>query len=167
MHLNQQLFHFIFSLSSNSYVADFSMFLSYIYIYVIIVVLIIWSLFFVKKKNKVFDFSILAFSGIGSWLAAHFLKGIFSMPRPYLVENITPLFRDSGFSFPSEHAAVCASIALAGYFIHKQLGYTLVFFALLIGLSRIVIGAHYPSDILAGYFVGILFTSLMFKLLKK
>lgn len=167
MTLNQYLFHIIFSLSQNSYIADFAMFLSYIYIYIIIIILIVWSLFFVKRKKKIFDFSLIAFSGILSWLAAHFLKSIMMIPRPYLTENIVPLFRDSGYSFPSEHAAVCASIALAGYFMHKHLGYALMFFALLIGLSRIVIGTHYPMDVFAGYCVGVLFTSLVFKFLKK
>ncbi|MCX6756516.1 MAG: phosphatase PAP2 family protein [Candidatus Nomurabacteria bacterium] len=167
MSLNQSLFHLIFSLSHNSYIADFAMFLSYVYIYLIIIILIIWSLFFVKKNKKVFDFSLIAFSGVLSWFAAHFLKITMMIPRPYLTENIVPLFRDSGYSFPSEHAAVCASLALSGYFMHKHLGYALMFFALLIGLSRIVIGVHYPIDVVAGYCVGVLFTSLVFKFLKK
>jgi len=59
-------------------------------------------------------------------------------------------------SFPSSHSifvfAIAASFYLAGY---KKLGTVLLFLAVLVGLSRIAAGAHYPSDIIAGSFLGI------------
>jgi undecaprenyl-diphosphatase len=60
------------------------------------------------------------------------------------------------YSFPSGHTLHAVSFAiLYGSFV-PQLLWILVPFALLIGLSRVVLGLHYPSDVLAGAALGAL-----------
>lgn len=73
-------------------------------------------------------------------------------------------------SFPSGHSTVGAALfALIIYFISREITSlagkwaAACFFALvilLIGVSRVALGAHYPSDVIAGYAVGFIFTYL-------
>jgi len=90
------------------------------------------------------------------------LKLAFARPRPDLV---TPLTQALTLSFPSGHAAlsaICyltlgtllartqASRAVRVYFIA-----TAMLLTLLVGVSRIYLGVHYPTDVLAGWCIGI------------
>ncbi len=76
-----------------------------------------------------------------------------------------------GFSFPSMHASntlsVLGSFALS---VKKKTVYYITFvFLLMIGLSRVFVGVHYPTDVLAGWLLGIvmlIFVSLMQKKIK-
>ena len=89
------------------------------------------------------------------------VKNIIKRARP---EHIK-LIKQGGFSFPSGHAMI--SIALYGFLIYivnkkiKNKSLKVVLTILLgviiisIGLSRIYVGVHYPSDILAGYLFAI------------
>jgi len=49
---------------------------------------------------------------------------------------------------------------------HKKMGYLFIFFALLIGISRIIAGVHYPIDIMAGYGFGGFISYLLIKSFK-
>jgi undecaprenyl-diphosphatase len=57
-------------------------------------------------------------------------------------------------SFPSDHAAVAFAIAFAVLAFSRRGGIVFLAAATLIGLSRIALGMHYPSDVLAGVVVG-------------
>jgi undecaprenyl-diphosphatase len=108
-----------------------------------------------KKESLIFSLSLI----IGCVLN-YLLKIFFKLPRP----NIAPLEVLSDFTYPSGHAMNNLVLygLLAFYAFHftknKSLSIVIGFIALvwifLIGLSRIYLGAHYPSDVLAGYFVG-------------
>ncbi len=94
-----------------------------------------------------------------AWLVSIILKFIFAVPRPFiaLAENIHSLLVYGGTdSFPSGHATFFAALATTVYLFHKRAGIILYICVLLIGLARIAAGLHYPSDILAGYIIGII-----------
>jgi undecaprenyl-diphosphatase len=57
-------------------------------------------------------------------------------------------------SFPSDHASAAFAIAFAVFFVSRRAGAVFLGLALAIGLSRIALGLHYPSDIAAGAVVG-------------
>jgi undecaprenyl-diphosphatase len=60
-------------------------------------------------------------------------------------------------SFPSGHAARSAMLAIVGIGLGPLwLGITLLIWAPMVGLARIMLGVHYPSDVLAGMALGIL-----------
>ncbi|RYE77539.1 MAG: phosphatase PAP2 family protein [Hyphomicrobiales bacterium] len=109
-----------------------------------------------KGRTAVF----VAVSVIGGTIASTGLKLLFDRPRPD-VEAATRVFTAS---FPSGHATVSAVVyltlglllaeatsnrALKLYYI--GLG---VFITLAVGLSRIYIGVHYPTDVIAGWSLG-------------
>lgn len=101
------------------------------------------------------------------------LKNIIQRPRP----NNYRIIDESGFSFPSGHSMV--SVAFYGFLIYliykyinnKTIKYSLItlLFSLiiLIGLSRIYLGVHYASDVVAGYCLSlgylVVFTSVIGK----
>jgi undecaprenyl-diphosphatase len=58
-------------------------------------------------------------------------------------------------SFPSDHAAAAFAIAFAVLFVSRRAGAWFLVGAAAIGVSRILIGLHYPGDILAGAAVGL------------
>jgi len=86
------------------------------------------------------------------------LSHVAPRPRPYLVLPVrvlqTPAPRDA--SFPSDHAAVTAALAMSlllGGF--GAIGSAGLVGALLIGTSRVMAGLHYPTDIMGGMLVGV------------
>ena len=88
-----------------------------------------------------------------------FLKQIIARTRPYeAISGLVPLVpRPTDFSFPSGHSA--AAFSAAGVFVRtlpKRFGIPLLLFAIVIALSRLYVGVHYPSDVLCGVISGLL-----------
>ncbi len=83
------------------------------------------------------------------------LKILIHTDRPFIaLSNITILFTETGYAFPSAHSTLIAALAFAVYFKHKRLGYICFIAALLIGIARIAAGVHFPIDIVGGYVLG-------------
>ena len=64
-------------------------------------------------------------------------------------------------SFPSDHAAAAFAIAFAVFFLSRRAGIGFLLAAAAIGLDRVMIGLHYPGDILAGLLVGLAAAALI------
>ncbi|WP_019948928.1 phosphatase PAP2 family protein [Hymenobacter aerophilus] len=85
-------------------------------------------------------------------------KLLFGRPRPALWESIAP---EKFYSFPSGHAMGSAALAAALAFLvwHTRWRWPVVIvgtlFALGVGLSRMYLGVHFPSDVLAGWFCSV------------
>ncbi len=84
------------------------------------------------------------------------LKYAVKRDRPFMrfmdVQNlIVPIER---FSFPSGHTGAAVVVATNIWFFFPQLGILAAGWAGLIALSRIIVGVHYPSDVLGGVFIG-------------
>ncbi|WKB54291.1 phosphatase PAP2 family protein [Eleftheria terrae] len=94
------------------------------------------------------------------------LKRWAGRPRPYVAcTDIRACTRAlDQFSFPSGHTlhAVAFSTVLLHYY--PSLAFVLVPFTLLIALSRVVLGLHYPSDVLAGAVIGALMAAGVLRL---
>ncbi len=86
---------------------------------------------------------------------SHIIKNVIHRPRPFLVlQDVSVIFTAGGFSFPSTHSAM---VFMAAVILSKCFGKHLVFYsiAVLVAISRIYLGLHYPSDVLAGGIIGI------------
>jgi undecaprenyl-diphosphatase len=81
---------------------------------------------------------------------------LWDRPRPFVTHQATHLLASPSPdpSFPSDHAAAAFAIAFAVYAFSRVGGAMFLGVAALIGLSRIALGLHYPSDVLAGLLVG-------------
>jgi len=84
------------------------------------------------------------------------LKSGTTRPRPYEVladirAGIAPL---DACSFPSGHTLHAVAFTVVGVSAMPALAWVFVPFALLVALSRVVLGLHYPSDVLAGAVIG-------------
>lgn len=75
--------------------------------------------------------------------------------RPFMVYDFTPLIYDFNSSFPSGHAAFFFALAVIIFIFHKKWGIVYFLGTIIIVLSRIMAGVHWPVDILGGLAVGI------------
>ena len=104
---------------------------------------------------------------IGSLVINLVAKNHFARVRPDLWLSLAP---ETSFSFPSGHAmaSITLGVALILLFWPTRWRWLVFFFAflfaLLVGLSRIYLGVHYPSDILAGWTAGTAWVVAMYQL---
>ena len=91
-------------------------------------------------------------------LANQVISHLWDRPRPYATHAaLTHLLsaRSTDPSFPSDHAAAAFAIAFAVFAFSRRAGALFLAAATLISLSRIALGMHYPSDVVAGMLVGL------------
>ncbi|MGE5421724.1 MAG: phosphatase PAP2 family protein [Ignavibacteriales bacterium] len=113
----------------------------------------------IKTKRGRWSAKILLMAVTGASIAVTPLKNIFHRSRP-----LERLLYFTGYSFPSGHAMISSALyGMIAYLLWINLRssfsryiavFALVLLILLIGFSRIYLGAHYPSDVLAGYAAG-------------
>jgi undecaprenyl-diphosphatase len=125
---------------------------------VLILVAVGLGLLVVKGKEKGRTAVALLVSAIvlSDQLNSSVIKYLLERPRPcHILQNIHLLVTcGSGFSFPSSHAVnnFCGATVLA--FVFPRAGKWLFLFATVVAFSRVYVGVHYPSDVLAGAIVG-------------
>ena len=117
------------------------------------------------KKGSLFIFYSVALSGI----LVNIIKFIVARYRP-------PAFFESGLygfkgfdfgflvnSFPSGHTTTAFSGFIGLAFLFPKYKYFFLFFAIIIGISRILLAVHYVSDVIAGAILGTLTTYFLYK----
>jgi undecaprenyl-diphosphatase len=88
---------------------------------------------------------------------AHAIAGFWDRARPYETHPAHVFVSISGDpSFPSDHATVAFAIAVSILLRNRRLGLLTVAMATVVAVSRVVVGVHYPSDVLAGAALGTL-----------
>jgi hypothetical protein len=77
---------------------------------------------------------------------------------PYGIDIDQPIrewCRHAGTSFPSGHAAIFFGLSFGLTYISWSMGVLCLIYSFIIALSRIFFGIHYPTDIIAGAFIGV------------
>jgi undecaprenyl-diphosphatase len=116
---------------------------------------------FIALKNfrKNLEMIIVAFSAIflSRIVITEAMRHFFFRLRPFVENQAVVLINQSPkeASLPSGHAALFFALATAVYFYNKKAGIWFLVGSFLIGLARIYVGVHWPSDVLAGAVIGI------------
>ncbi len=176
--LNQKLFFFINHGALQSPMLDgFMIFVSKFFVQTLMLLVLSWLVFlaikskkdsslFLKKMGDILLFFItLSFV----WAITELIKGLISLPRPHqsLFGVKTLIVHGENDSFPSLHTSFSFALAYFVYSLSKRAGLMLFGIAVIIGISRIYVGVHYPLDVIAGAFIGTLISFIIVKVFKR
>jgi undecaprenyl-diphosphatase len=99
-------------------------------------------------------------------LVNRLIAKVYDRPRPYQTHQGVHVFvtRSRDASFPSDHASAAFGIAFAVLLVDKAVGALFVAAAAALSIGRVVVGAHYPADVIAGCLVGLASALLVHRL---
>ena len=87
---------------------------------------------------------------------------IWHRPRPYETHpQVYHLSHCADPSFPSDHASAACGLAFGIYFVDRRVGKFFIAVATLIAAGRVLVGAHYPTDVLASLAVSVVVAYLI------
>lgn len=124
------------------------------------VILALLALYFIVKgcrSEKIAGIAVLASCVLEIIVVNGVLKNLIARPRPFVTyDEVVPIVNIlSEHSFPSGHTALVFSMAFVIYKLFPVIyGKVAIIIACLVGFSRVYLGVHYPSDVIAGIFVG-------------
>lgn len=121
----------------------------------IIALLVLFFLFKVLHHRR--ELILVIWVVLGSTILNEILKTVFHRARP----TIHRIVEANGFSFPSGHSMAAFSLyGVIAFLLWRHLSTSLgrgllilfsIFMIIMIGVSRIYLGVHYPSDVLGGF----------------
>lgn len=115
------------------------------------------------KKYK--DVIFIGLGVVGSIASVWLLKFLISRPRP---PEMFHLVTSYGASFPSAHSMYAATLACLAIFLSRPfparrfIVCIALLWMLMMGISRVYLGVHFPSDVLAGWSISIIWISLLY-----
>jgi len=132
-----------------------------VWLLTIVSLLTVTALAFRSRRAAIF----VASSVLGAAIIHYALKVLAARPRP----SFDPVYEPGGWSFPSGHsmATFCFFVALAlvvpARFTRARLAvFVMVAVTIgIVGLTRIYLGVHYPTDVLAGWVIGLAWVALL------
>ncbi len=137
-----------------------------------LLVVVILCAAFLWRKGWITELQLLVLAGVGAEIITVGLKLGFQRDRPFFSD---PLAAESTYSFPSGHASVSLAVyGTLGFIAARHLGSRLaqigaltisVLVVLLIGFSRIYLGVHFLTDVIAGFSIGLAWVALCVVLL--
>ena len=128
-------------------------------------IVLICAIYFMFNKKIAQKLFFIASTSIGvNFVIKNFVK----LPRPFADGKITCVRPETatGYSFPSGHTQIASTCTSALAFVFKK-KWTVIFAiiaTLLVGFSRIYLGAHFPTDVIVGAILGIVLAYMLNKL---
>jgi undecaprenyl-diphosphatase len=118
------------------------------------------------KRGKIAVIGVILLIIVSDQTGYRLLKELFARPRPcdILTDVITPVGCTGTYSFPSNHALNNFAASFFFYKLFPKLKWVLFITAGLVAISRVYLGLHYPSDIIGGALIGIVFGYIFSKL---
>lgn len=169
INLDQNIFYWFNSLLFKSPILDSIIQFFAVYLIYSVPLLLLFFWFFRsddKRKSFLLDLTI---TSVISWQVIARMIGIWiNRPRPdTFLSTKELLFHPPTYAFPSDHALFLAFITtflfLGGY---KKMAWVALFITILISLSRIIVGFHWPTDILVGWILGVILAYLFYLIRK-
>ena len=132
--------------------------------------LVVYLAFSSQKWLKVSIIAVIS-AVVARWGVKQLLLLFIHRARPFVInQNIHPLISspvsENYQSFPSGHAVFFFALATVIYSNDKRWGIFFLVSAMLMGIARVAVGVHYPTDILGGVILGI-FTGITFLLISR
>jgi PAP2 superfamily. len=128
---------------------------------VIVFALAAFALWFLDPPGRPRHWKLASGCALGSaalaLLANRLIAAAWHRDRPYETHPAVHVFgvRKHDASFPSDHASAAFAIAFGVFLVDRFAGAFFLAGAVLIGIGRVSVGAHYPLDVIAGVFVGL------------
>ena len=166
--MDQQIFSWLYNLADKNQLLDW--FLMFLAEYLIFILAIAAVILILKEKNwrrRAYFAALVTISTILSrGIFTELIQFYYHRPRPFAAMDFEPLiYHAATSSFPSGHMAFF-SVVLAVWLINRRAGAWFFVGSILIGLGRVAVGVHWPSDILGGILVGALSFCIAYYLLK-
>lgn len=127
-------------------------------------------LFLIVNVKKYWRMVVQAFLAaiLARFVIVEIIRYFLPRNRPFVENSVNLLVSHSQeSSFPSGHAAFYFALSTVIYSYNKKAGILFFLASFLIVISRVFVGIHWPSDILAGAIIGILVGWLVNKISKK
>lgn len=131
---------------------------------------VLFAFFLINRKR--WGWKILCYAFIAAitsrFVITEAIRFFYDRPRPFEVLDIVQLAEHSaGASFPSGHAAFYFALSWFVFFWNKKIGAVFLVATILMALSRVFAGIHYPLDIAAGLLIGLFSAVAVHALVKK
>ena len=160
-----KLFYFFNNLVGRSHTFDTLVLFLAAYLQYLLAVVFLLFLFFAtyktREKLRIFWVTVIS-AGIARLGVTELIRLLYHRPRPFITLHVHTLLVDNEWSFPSGHSAFFFALATAIYLYNKKWGLGFFIAAILMNISRIIAGVHYPSDILGGAIIGIVVAHVVF-----
>lgn len=120
--------------------------------FVIFLPLFFWCVDSVAGAHLAFVFLLSSYFNFG-------LKELFAQPRPFELDPTVKLHDSEGYGLPSGHSEAIVVLwgFIAATFRKTWLWIVAILLSLLVGFSRVYLGVHFPTDVLAGWALGVIF----------
>jgi len=138
--------------------------------------IIIWAFFKMSYRSaSLFILSIIILVSLADFISSQVIKKTVQRERPCQLAHMPSTDYElvpcgGGFSFPSSHAT--NHFALAFFLIfslgkkYRRIHFPLLTWAIMISLSQIYVGLHFPTDVIAGAILGFIMAFLVWQLFK-
>ena len=93
-----------------------------------------------------------------SFAIVSMFRHLYDADRPYTIYNFEPIVKKDkkGHSMPSRHVFSAFVIAIAFLYVNQILGIIFLAISVLMAFERVIVGVHFPKDVIAGAVIGII-----------